>query len=124
MGHYRQLRFHCDLSTKSKTAWVRSTPHVIRIVLLLLFLLIPLEHAFGQGDFESYLADAVKAQSANDIRGAISAYQKALSLRPDVPEIWANLGLMQHLAGDQPAALKSFTKANQLQPKLFVPLLF
>jgi tetratricopeptide (TPR) repeat protein len=103
---------------------VRSTPHMIRIVLLLLFLLIPLKHAFGQGDFESYLADAVKAQSANDIRGAISAYQKALSLRQDAPEVWANLGLMQHLAGDQSDALKSFTKANQLQPKLFVPLLF
>jgi tetratricopeptide (TPR) repeat protein len=80
--------------------------------------------AFGQSDFESHLEDAVKAQSAGDIPAAIAAYQSAVAIRQDVPEVWANLGLMQHQVGDAAGALVSFKTANKLQPKLFVPVLF
>jgi tetratricopeptide (TPR) repeat protein len=80
--------------------------------------------SFGQNSFESYLAEAVSAQSAGDTSAAVSAYQRALAIRHDVPEVWANLGLMQHQLRDYAGALKSFRAANQLQPKLFVPLLF
>jgi tetratricopeptide (TPR) repeat protein len=80
--------------------------------------------AFGQSDFESHLEDAVKAQSAGDIPAAIAAYQSAVAIRQDVPEVWANLGLMQHQVGDAAGALASFKTANKLQPKLFVPVLF
>jgi len=88
-----------------------------------LFLLLATS-AFGQGDFESHLEDAVKAQSAGDIPAAIAAYQSAVAIRQDVPEVWANLGLMQHQLGDAAGALASFKTANKLQPKLFVPVLF
>jgi tetratricopeptide (TPR) repeat protein len=88
------------------------------------FLLSPLGKVFGQSSFESHLADAVNAQSAGNISAAIAAYQSALAIRHDVPEVWANLGLMQHQTQDYAGALKSFKTANQLQPKLFVPLLF
>jgi len=88
-----------------------------------LFLLLATS-AFGQGDFESHLEDAVKAQSAGDIPAAIAAYQSAVAIRQDVPEVWANLGLMQHQVGDAAGALASFKTANKLQPKLFVPVLF
>jgi len=80
--------------------------------------------AFGQTDYEARLAEAVNAQSAGNISGAIVSYQSALAVRRDVPEVWANLGLMQHQAGDYAGALSSFKAAYQLQPKLFVPLLF
>jgi tetratricopeptide (TPR) repeat protein len=79
---------------------------------------------FGQTDYETRLAEAVNAQSAGDISGAIASYQSALAVRRDVPEVWANLGLMQHQAGDYAGARSSFKTAYQLQPKLFVPLLF
>jgi tetratricopeptide (TPR) repeat protein len=88
-----------------------------------LFLLVATS-AFGQSDFESHLEDAVKAQSAGDIPAAIAAYQSAVAIRQDVPEVWANLGLMQHQVGDAAGALVSFKAANKLQPKLFVPILF
>jgi tetratricopeptide (TPR) repeat protein len=88
-----------------------------------LFLLLATS-AFAQGDFEAHLEDAVKAQSAGDIPAAIAAYQSAVAIRQDVPEVWANLGLMQHQAGDAAGALASFKTANKLQPKLFVPVLF
>ena len=87
-------------------------------------LLLCLGKAFGQTDYETHLAEAVDAQSGGDISGAIVAYQSALAVRRDVPEVWANLGLMQHQAGDYAGALSSFKTAYHLQPKLFVPLLF
>jgi tetratricopeptide (TPR) repeat protein len=87
-------------------------------------LLLSVGSAFGQTSYESHLADAVNAQSSGNISAAIAAYQKALSIRHDTPEVWANLGLMQHQAGDHVSALTSFKTAYQLQPKLFVPLLF
>ena len=87
-------------------------------------LLLSLGTAFGQTEYETRLAEAVNAQSAGNISGAIVSYQRALAVRQDVPEVWANLGLMQHQAGDYAGALSSFKAAYQLQPKLFVPLLF
>jgi tetratricopeptide (TPR) repeat protein len=80
--------------------------------------------ASAQTEYESYLADAINAQSLGNISAAINYYQKALAVRHDVPEVWANLGLMQHQAEDHAGALSSFKTAYQLQPKLFVPLLF
>jgi tetratricopeptide (TPR) repeat protein len=88
-----------------------------------LFLLLATS-ALGQSDFESHLEDAIKAQSAGDIPAATAAYQSAVAIRQDVPEVWANLGLMQHQMGDSAGALASFRIANKLQPKLFVPVLF
>jgi tetratricopeptide (TPR) repeat protein len=88
------------------------------------FLFLFIGSAFGQNSFESNLADAVNAQSAGNISAAIASYQKALSIRQDIPEVWANLGLMQHQAGDHSGALSSFEAAHRLQPKLSVPLLF
>jgi tetratricopeptide (TPR) repeat protein len=114
-----------NLSTSGAPA-KRSVRFATCAAICFFFLLMSLcvGHASGQSDFESHLADAVSAQSAGNISAAISAYQSALAIRRDVPEVWANLGLMQHQAKDYAGALQSFETANQLQPKLFVPLLF
>ena len=99
----------------------RSATH---IAVCFFALLLSVGSASAQTEYESHLADAVNAQSSGNISAAILAYQNALAIRRDVPEVWANLGLMQHQAGDHAAALASFKTAYQLQPKLFVPLLF
>jgi tetratricopeptide (TPR) repeat protein len=125
MNCYRQTPLHRSLSIYGLIApTIRNFKPVGYIAVCFLLLLLPTEHAFGQSDFESHLADAVSAQAAGNISAAIAAYQSALVIRRDVPEVWANLGLMQHQAGDHAGALQSFRTANQLQPKLFVPLLF
>ena len=98
---------------------VRFAVHIV-IYSLLLFT----GSAFGQTNFDSYLADAVNAQSAGDIFAAIFFYQKALAIRRAVPQVWANLGLMQYQVGDHAGALSSFKTAYQLKPKLSIPLLF
>ncbi len=41
-----------------------------------------------------------------------------------MPELWANLGLMQQEAGDIASAVPSFQQANHLNPSLYVPNLF
>jgi tetratricopeptide (TPR) repeat protein len=77
-----------------------------------------------EAEFEQYVTRAAQAQSAGDVQGAIAAYKGAVVIQPRVPEIWSNLGLMQHQAGENADALESFGNAHRLQPKLFVPVLF
>jgi tetratricopeptide (TPR) repeat protein len=102
----------------------RNSQTATYIAICLLSLLLLVGVASAQTEYESYLADAINAQSLGNISAAMNYYQKALAVRHDVPEVWANLGLMQHQAGDHAGALSSFKTAYQLQPKLFVPLLF
>jgi tetratricopeptide (TPR) repeat protein len=126
MNRNEQVSSHRSLSMSSPIASAEQTVRSATYASVCLFFLMSLlvGRAFGQSDFESYLRDAVNAQSAGNISAAISAYKSALAIRQDVPEVWANLGLMQHQAEDYAGALQSFETANQLQPKLFVPLLF
>ena len=113
-----------DLRISGKAAPRKRNIRMAHVAVYCFFSLLPMGKAFGQTDYEARLTEAVNAQSANNISGAIASYRSALAIRRDVPEVWANLGLMQHQAGDYANALSSFKTAYQLQPKLFVPLLF
>ncbi|WP_263355196.1 tetratricopeptide repeat protein [Acidicapsa acidisoli] len=73
---------------------------------------------------ESAVAAAQQAQAAHDYVAAVHDYKQAVKIRADVPQLWANLGLVEHLAGDYPAAISSLQQANRLNPALYVPNLF
>jgi tetratricopeptide (TPR) repeat protein len=96
--------------------------------LLLLVLLVKPVLGLGQQQpesrIESLAAAAQQAQAANDYAAAANAYKQAVRIEPNMPELWANLGLMQHQAGDFPGAIQSFQKSNHLNPSLYVPNLF
>jgi tetratricopeptide (TPR) repeat protein len=96
-------------------------------VTLLLLLARPFA-GFGQHDtaeqLASLLAAAQKAQAASDYSTAATNYKQALRIRPEIPELWANLGLMQHESGDIAGAIQSFQRASRLNPSLYVPNLF
>ena len=47
-----------------------------------------------------------------------------MQLRPDIPELRANLGLMLYQAGDYAEAIESFHAALERKPSLYVPHLF
>ncbi len=98
-----------------------------RCFILLLFLLLA-GRSFGQQDqsaeLASLLAAAQQAQTANNFAAAAADYKKAVQLRPDIPELRANLGLMQHETGDYADAILSFQEALRLKPSLYVPNLF
>jgi tetratricopeptide (TPR) repeat protein len=95
--------------------------------LVLLVLLVKLVPGFGQqpiSKFESLVAAAQQAQIANDYAAAATDYRQAVKIRADMPELWANLGLMDQEVGDLDGAIQSFLEANRLDPSLYVPNLF
>ncbi|MGA9671989.1 MAG: tetratricopeptide repeat protein [Terracidiphilus sp.] len=96
--------------------------------LLVLVLLVKPISGPGQqqpaAKFESLVAVAQQAQAAKDYVSAANAYKQAVKIQPAMPELWANLGLMEQEAGDIPAAILSFQQANRLKPSLYVPNLF
>jgi tetratricopeptide (TPR) repeat protein len=69
-------------------------------------------------------SEAKAAQENKDYRGAASKYQEMTKLRPDLAEIWANLGVMHEFAGDYSEADNEFRTALNKNPKLYVPNLF
>jgi tetratricopeptide (TPR) repeat protein len=73
---------------------------------------------------EALVAVAQQAQAAQDYVAAEKAYKQAVRIEPSMPELWANLGLMQQEAGDIASAIPSFQQANHLNPSLYVPNLF
>ena len=86
--------------------------------------------AFGSGQqppaprLESLVAEAQQAQAAHDYAAAAKAYKQAVRIEPLMPELWANLGLMQQAAGDIASAIPSFQQASHLNSSLYVPNLF
>jgi tetratricopeptide (TPR) repeat protein len=97
------------------------------------FLTLPVllaEPLFGLGQqaaaptLESLVSVAQQAQEARDYAAAEKAYKQAVRIEPNMPELWANLGLMQQEAGEIALAIPSFQQANHLNPSLYVPNLF
>lgn len=74
--------------------------------------------------FDDLLIAARQAQSTKDYASAADYYRRAVLLRGNIPELWANLGLMQDATGSYSEAVASFQKAEQLEPSLYVPNLF
>ena len=100
----------------------------IYLKLQLLLLLALSVRGFGQqqptDEFASLVAAAQQAQASKDYAAAADAYKKAAKMRSDIPELWANLGLMQNATGSYQEAIESFRKATLLKPGLYVPNLF
>lgn len=82
----------------------------------------------GQADstqsIASVLAAAGEAQARGDFSTAAGYYRQAVKMRPGTAELWANLGLMQDLAGNTAEAAKSFGEAAHLNGSMYVPQLF
>jgi tetratricopeptide (TPR) repeat protein len=100
-----------------------------KLLLAVLFaMLVKPEPGLGQqatgARFDSLVAAAQQAQAARDYTAAVDAYKQAVKIEPAMPELWANLGLMQQEAGDIPSAILSYQQANHLNPSLYVPNLF
>lgn len=102
------------------------------ILFALLWLTVPFALSNGNGTaaedrqqaLRSLLARARVAQSGGNFEAAAALYRHAVELDPSIPELWANLGLMDHELGNSQEAIESFKRALHLKPSLFVPQLF
>ncbi len=73
---------------------------------------------------QSIMTAAAEAQTKGDFSAAAGYYRQAVKLSPGTAELWANLGLMDDLAGNSLEAIKSFTQAAHLNGSMYVPQLF
>ena len=95
-----------------------------------MFLALLTKPVFGLGQqpsaptLESLVTVAQHAQAVHDYAAAEKAYKQAVRIEPNMPELWANLGLMQQEAGEIASAIPSFQQAYHLNPSLYVPNLF
>ena len=101
---------------------------MIKKLAIQLALLAASVFGFGQQDnsqrLDTLLANAQQAQARGDYALATRNYGQAVLIEPGAPELWANLGLMQHAAGQYNEAAASFLQANRLNSTLYVPNLF
>ncbi len=101
---------------------------MIKKLAIQLALLAASVFGFGQQDnsprLDTLLANAQQAQARGDYALATRNYGQAVLIEPGAPELWANLGLMQHAAGQYNEAAASFLQANRLNSSLYVPNLF
>jgi tetratricopeptide (TPR) repeat protein len=78
----------------------------------------------GETELDSLLTVAHEAQSRQDFAVASEAYRAAVKVRPDTPELWANLGIMEYEAHQYQAAAKDLASAIRLNSSLYSPYLF
>ena len=78
----------------------------------------------ANAELERLSAEARRCADRGDFRQAAANYRRILELRPDVPEVRANLGVMLHLQGEYEEAIPHFEAALAASPNLFVPNLF
>jgi tetratricopeptide (TPR) repeat protein len=98
--------------------------HYKLLLVLLAGSMIGLGQQTPVAKIDSVLAEAQQAQATGDYAAAANDYQQAVRIEPNMPQLWANLGLMQHECGDITGAIDSFQHARRLDPSLYVPNLF
>src|SRR5579863_3214555 len=57
---------------------------------------------------QTLVAAASSAQAKGDFAAAADAYQKSVEINSSIPELWANLGLMEHQIGKRTEAIQAF----------------
>ena len=60
--------------------------------------------------------EAAARIEAGDHKGAIYCYEESLKIRPEVPDVWYNLGLLLEKIGQPTAALGCYTKSSEMFP--------
>ena len=86
--------------------------------LLFAFLLVGGQiEAFDETDLALHAERAKAAQQQGDFRKAAGEWEAIAKLRPDVPEVYSNAGMMWHFAQDYPKAIPAFRQALRLKAR-------
>ncbi|HLH04243.1 MAG TPA: tetratricopeptide repeat protein [Bryobacteraceae bacterium] len=72
----------------------------------------------------SLVEEAQRAQARSDYRAAADAYRAAVSIHPELAQLWSNLGVMRYESHEYAGAEEALKQALQRDKSLFVPNLF
>ena len=72
--------------------------------------------AADPANFQAWVALGNEYFDSNQLMDAIQAYDKALELRPDSPDVLTDQGVMFRRLGWFDRAIDNFTRANELNP--------
>ena len=61
--------------------------------------------------------EAAARIEADDPKGAIYCYQESLKIRPNIPDVWYNLGLLLEQTGESTAAFGCYAKSSEMFPE-------
>jgi tetratricopeptide (TPR) repeat protein len=87
-------------------------------------------YGLGQGPtatddrLSALFSQAQEAQQRGDYRNAADSYEEIAKIRPDIAEVWANVGLMHQFQQEYSQADQAFQVALRKNPRLYVPNLF
>ncbi len=91
----------------------------VSFVVFLFFFLFPVQ-VFAQSipeSFDDLARQAAAARGQNDVPAAIDLYARAVQLKPDWPDGWWSLGMLQYGAGSFSAARDALTHYIELAPE-------
>ena len=94
-------------------------PYLAKCPLLIVVVAL-LAASFGRAQsaqFDDLAAQAAAARDQHNLALAIELYNKAEQLRPDWPEGWWNLGLLNYSTGQYATAIEALNRLLQLEPK-------
>src|ERR1700756_44523 len=111
------------LSAGDQMSWVKSVG-CVTFIAAFSSMAIWAAQADKTQNLESILTAASEAQAKGDFSTAAEYYRQAVKVSPNTAELWANLGLMDDLAGNASEAIKSFSEAAHLNGSIYVPQLF
>lgn len=72
--------------------------------------------AADSGNFQAWVALGNEYFDSNQFMDAIEAYDKALEIQPDSPNVLTDQGVMFRRLGWFDRAIQNFTKANEIDP--------
>ena len=103
---------------------MKISPKVLLPFLVLLFVASLSAQNVAEQKAEQHFQAAKEAERAKDLETAVGEYRQVLKLKPEVAEVWVNLGLDLYILNKNDDAVAAFRQALRRNPNLVPANLF